>query len=57
VKPYESWPRRDAARVSIVKSTTEPGLFYVRVLEDGKRPFEGVEGLLIALEPEASLRP
>ncbi len=56
-KPYASWPRREAARVSIVKSTTEPGLFYVRVLEDGKQPFEGIEGLLVALGAEDTLRP
>jgi hypothetical protein len=43
--------------VSIVKSSTEPGLFYVRVLEDGKQPFEGVEGLLVALDPEGRLLP
>jgi hypothetical protein len=43
--------------VSIVKSTTEPGLFYVRVLEDGKQPFEGIEGLLVALGAEDTLRP
>jgi len=52
----EPWPMRDAARVSIVKSSTEPGLYYVRVLEDGKRPFEGFEGLLVALDPDSTLR-
>lgn len=51
------WSGRDAARVSIVKSSTEPGLFYVRMLENGKPPPEGVEGLLVALDPEATLCP
>lgn len=51
------WSGRDAARVSIVKSSTEPGLFYVRLLENGKAPLEGVEGLLVALDPEGMLYP
>jgi hypothetical protein len=53
----EPWCGRDAARVSIVKSSTEPGLYYVRLLEDGKEPFEGFEGLLVALDHTATLRP
>ncbi len=40
-----------------MKSSTEPGLFYVRLLENGKAPLEGVEGLLVALDPEATLCP
>jgi hypothetical protein len=57
VRAREPWRGRDAARVSIVKSSTEPGLYYVRLLEDGKQPFEGIEGLLVALDPQGSLRP
>jgi hypothetical protein len=53
----EPWRGRDAARVSVVKSSTEPGLYYVRLLEDGKRPHEGFEGLLVALDPDSTLRP
>ena len=56
-RSHVPWSGRDAARVSIVKSSTEPGLFYVRLLENGKEPFEGVEGLLVSLDPEASLSP
>jgi hypothetical protein len=55
--PKEPWHGRDAARVSVVKSSTEPGLYYVRLLEDGKRPHEGFEGLLVALDPDSTLRP
>jgi hypothetical protein len=47
---------RDAARVSIVKSSTEPGLYYVRLLRDDSPPTEGFEGLLVALDPAATLR-
>jgi hypothetical protein len=53
----QNWSGRDAARVSIVKSTTEPGLFYVRLLADGKEAQEGFEGLLVALDPDALLYP
>jgi hypothetical protein len=57
VRAREPWRGRDAARVSIVKSSTEAGLYYVRLLEDGTQPFEGFEGLLIALDPETTLCP
>jgi hypothetical protein len=40
-----------------VKSSTEPGLFYVRLIENGKSPVEGIEGVLVALDPEATLCP
>jgi hypothetical protein len=56
-RPKALWAGRDAARVSIVKSTTEPGLYYVRLIENGKAPVEGFEGLLVALDPEATLCP
>ncbi len=56
-RPPVIWSGRDAARVSIVKSSTEPGLYYVRLIENGKAPVEGVEGLLVALDPDATLCP
>ncbi|HEY3496168.1 MAG TPA: hypothetical protein VGK73_15825, partial [Polyangiaceae bacterium] len=47
---------RQAARVSVEKSATEPGLFLVRVLDDGSAPPSGrVEALLVAVDPSSGL--
>lgn len=47
---------RKAARVSVAASSTERGLFLVRVLEDGKGPPEDTaEGLLVLVDPEANV--
>lgn len=45
---------RQAARVSVEKSSAEPGLFLVRVLDEGKPPKPGsTEALLVAIDPHA----
>jgi len=45
---------RQAARVSVERSPSEPGLFLVRVLEEGKAPNAGcTEALLVAVDPHA----
>jgi hypothetical protein len=47
---------RQAARVSVEKSASEPGLFLVRLLEDGKAPPPGrSEALLLELDPSSRL--
>lgn len=47
---------RPAARVSVERSTTEPGVYFVRLLEDGRAPPRGQrEALLVALDPSSDL--
>jgi len=45
---------RQAARVSVEKSASEPGLFLVRLLEDGSAPNAGcTEALLVTIDSNA----
>lgn len=45
---------RQAARVSVERSLTEPGLFLVRLLDEGDAPKSGcTEALLVSLDPNA----
>ena len=45
---------RQAARVSVEKSASEPGLFLVRLLDEGKTPNCGcTEALLVTIDPNA----
>lgn len=47
---------RSAARVSVVASSTEPGLYFVRVLDDGApAPSSASEALMVLLDPESTL--
>jgi hypothetical protein len=46
---------RTAMRVSVVASPTERGLYCVRVLDEGSPPDEGTEGLLVLVDPDATL--
>jgi hypothetical protein len=47
---------RAAARVSVVPSSTEPGLFFVRVLDDGQSaPSSSTEALMVLLDPSSTL--
>lgn len=47
---------RAAARVSVVASSTEPGLYFVRVLEDGQSaPSSSTEALMVLLDPNSPL--
>jgi hypothetical protein len=47
---------RQAARVSIVPSSTERGLYLVRLLEDGhSAPADGAEGFLVLVDPNAGV--
>jgi len=42
-------------RVSVVASPTERGLYCVRMLDEGSPPDEGTEGLLVLVDPDATL--
>lgn len=45
---------RQAARVSVKRSSADPGLFVVRLLEEGKAPEPGsTEALLVSVDPNA----
>jgi hypothetical protein len=47
---------RQAARVSVEKSPSEPGLYLVRLLDEGNAAEAGsVEALLVTLHPNAGL--
>jgi hypothetical protein len=47
---------RQAARVSVEKSKTEPGLYLVRVLDEGRSADPGrSEALLVSLDPGVGL--
>jgi hypothetical protein len=47
---------RQAARVSVEKSKTEPGLYLVRILDEGKSPEAGrSEALLVSIDPGVGL--
>jgi hypothetical protein len=47
---------RQAARVSITKSLTERGLYFVRVLDEGQTPPDDAsEGLLVSNDPNVTL--
>jgi hypothetical protein len=47
---------RKAARVSVVPSLIEPGLFLVRLLdEEGQVPNNAAEGLLVVMDPETEV--
>ena len=47
---------RAAARVSVVPSSTEPGLYFVRVLDDGQSaPSSSTEALMVLLDPYSPL--
>jgi hypothetical protein len=47
---------RAAARVSVVPSSTEPGLYFVRVLDDGQSaPSSSTEALMVLLDPNSPL--
>lgn len=55
--PLAAAPRlRQAARVSVERSPTEPGLFLVRLLDDGTPPASGrSEALLVSVDPTSEL--
>jgi hypothetical protein len=47
---------RQAARVSITKSLTERGLYFVRVLDEGQAPpDDAIEGVLVSNDPNVTL--
>jgi hypothetical protein len=47
---------RQAARVSVVASPVERGLFLVRVLEDGSAPpTDATEALMVLVDPSSTL--
>jgi len=47
---------RQAARVSITRSLTERGLYFVRVLDEGQTPADDAcEGLLVSSDPNVTL--
>ena len=47
---------RNAARVAIARSTTEPGVFEVRILADNEAPRAGsTEALVVLLDPRSRL--
>lgn len=47
---------RSAARVSVIASSTEPGLYFVRVLDDeAPAPSDSTEALLVVLDPGSAL--
>lgn len=47
---------RHAARVSVIHSPDEPGLFLVRLLDDGARPpVEASEALMVLVDPSSTL--
>ncbi|HWA76789.1 MAG TPA: hypothetical protein VG937_30860 [Polyangiaceae bacterium] len=47
---------RQAARVSVVPSPSEPGLFLVRLLDDGAvPPSEAAEALMVLVDPSSNL--
>lgn len=47
---------RQAARVSVVHSSSEPGLFLVRLLDDGAiPPGEAAEALIVLVDPSSTL--
>jgi hypothetical protein len=52
-----SAPRlRQAARVSVAASPNEPGLFLVRLLEDGAAPpGDSAEALMVLIDPSSTL--
>jgi hypothetical protein len=47
---------RNAARVAIAPSTTEPGVFEVRILADDEAPRAGSsEALVVLVDPRSTL--
>ncbi|MGC4092554.1 MAG: hypothetical protein QM756_32680 [Polyangiaceae bacterium] len=47
---------RSAARVSVVASSTEPGLFFVRLLDEGQAaPSSSTEAMMVLLNPASTL--